>query len=114
VADADTLTLTHAHGLAVMQELRSMGATSSLTMRTRTPMPRKRLQRMLGHLHSKSSTPQGRIETTLNIVWLSGWAPHDTQQKPLPRGSAKTRLATALGTQEITLNEDLSSKDTTP
>lgn len=111
VADTESLTLTHAHGLAVMQDLRHMGATSSLSVRPRKPLPRSRLMRVLDHLHSKSSTPEGRIKTTLSIIWLSGWAPHHAQQKPLKPGSAKTRLAAALGTEEIALKNSVSTKE---
>jgi len=49
--------------------------------------------------------PDGRIRATFEIVWLSGWAPHASQQQPLKPGSAKTRLADALGTREISAGE---------
>jgi len=47
----------------------------------------------------------GRIRATFEIVWLSGWAPHESQQKPLAPGSARRRLADALGTKEIPAGE---------
>jgi hypothetical protein len=47
----------------------------------------------------------GRIRATFEIVWLSGWAPHPSQQQPLRPGSAQTRLADALGTREIPAGE---------
>ena len=47
------------------------------------------------------SDPDGRLRATFEIVWLSGWAPHESQQKPLRPGSAKARLADALGVPEI-------------
>ena len=50
-------------------------------------------------------TPIGRIRATFEIVWLSGWAPHESQQQPLKPGSAKTRLADALRTTEIPAGE---------
>ena len=54
---------------------------------------------------SASPTPDGRIRATFEIVWLSGWAPHESQQKPLRPGSAAHRLADALGTREIPAGE---------
>ena len=45
------------------------------------------------------------MRATFEIVWLSGWAPHESQQKPLRRARRKTRLADALGTQEIPAGE---------
>jgi hypothetical protein len=49
--------------------------------------------------------PDGRVRATFEIVWLSGWAPHDSQQQPLKPGTAKTRLADALRTQEVSAGE---------
>ena len=46
------------------------------------------------------SDPDGRLRATFEILWLSGWAPHESQQKPLRPGSAKARLADALGAAE--------------
>jgi hypothetical protein len=48
----------------------------------------------------KYGEPDGRIPATFEIVNLAGWAPHESQQKPLPRGSAKARLADVLGVTE--------------
>ena len=47
----------------------------------------------------------GRVRATFEIVWLSGWAPHESQQKPLAPGSARTRLADALGARETSAGE---------
>ena len=49
--------------------------------------------------------PDGRLRATFEIAWLSGWAPHDSQQKPLKPGSAAQRLADALGAKEISAGE---------
>jgi hypothetical protein len=84
-----------------MQDLRRMGATNALVDRRRTPLRRSTLLRMAEVYVSRFADPDGRIRATFEIVWLSGWAPHESQQKPLAPGSAKTRLADALGTQEI-------------
>jgi hypothetical protein len=57
--------------------------------------------RMVEIYGQRYSDPDGRMRATFDIVWLSGWAPHASQQKPLQPGSAKTRLADALGTREL-------------
>jgi hypothetical protein len=49
--------------------------------------------------------PDKRLRSTFEVIWLSGWAPHESQQKPLKPGSATTRLADALGTSEISTGE---------
>ena len=54
---------------------------------------------------SASPTPTAACAATFEIVWLSGWAPHESQQQPLAPGSAKTRLADALRTKEIPAGE---------
>jgi hypothetical protein len=51
------------------------------------------------------SDPDGKVRASFDIVWLSGWAPHESQQRPLAPGSAKARLADALGTREISAGE---------
>jgi hypothetical protein len=51
------------------------------------------------------SDPDGRVRATFELIWLSGWAPHESQQKPLRPGSAQTRLADALGVREISTGE---------
>ncbi|MFC6772887.1 hypothetical protein [Methylobacterium gregans] len=51
---------------------------------------------------TRFADPDGRVRATFELLWLSGWVPHESQQKPLRPGSAQARLADALGTQEIT------------
>ena len=47
-------------------------------------------------LRERFADPDGRIRATFDIVWLSGWAPHESQQQPLRPGSAKASLAEAV------------------
>jgi SAM-dependent methyltransferase len=101
VTDIERITVRYADPFALMQDLRRMGATNALVDRRRTPLRRSTLLRMAEVYVSRFADPDGRIRATFEIVWLSGWAPHESQQKPLAPGSAKTRLADALGTQEI-------------
>lgn len=100
VADVDRLTVRYPHAFALMRDLRRMGATNALLERRRKPMRRATLMRMADIYARRFSDADGRLRATFDIVWLSGWAPHDSQQTPLKPGSARTRLADALGTIE--------------
>ena len=100
VTDVDRLTVRYDNAFALMQDLRRMGVTNVLTERRRTPLRRATLMRMAEIYAERFADADGRIRATVEIVWLSGWAPHESQQKPLRPGSAQARLADALGTQE--------------
>jgi SAM-dependent methyltransferase len=100
VTDVDRLTVRYPSVLALMHELRRMGATNPLIDRRRRPLRRATLARMLEIYDERFADPDGRIRATFEIVYLSGWTPHESQQQPLAPGSARTRLADALGTQE--------------
>jgi len=78
-----------------------MGATNALIERRRMPLRCATLKRMVEIYGARFSDPDGRVRATFEIVWLSGWAPHESQQKPLAPGSASARLADALGTREL-------------
>jgi SAM-dependent methyltransferase len=105
VTDIDRVTVRYSSPLALMHDLRRMGATSALTERRRKPLRRATLRRLFEIYAERYADPDGRIRATFEIVWLSGWTPHDSQQKPLQPGSAKTRLADALRTTEISTGE---------
>jgi SAM-dependent methyltransferase len=105
VTDVDRVVVRYASPLELMQDLRRMGATNVLVERRRTPLRRATLRRMMEIYGSRFSDPDGRVRATFEIVWLSGWAPHPSQQKPLQPGSAKVRLADALRTTEISAGE---------
>jgi SAM-dependent methyltransferase len=100
VTDVDRVTVRYASVLALMHDLRRMGATNVLTERRRTPLRRATLARMAEIYQRNFSDPDGRLRATFDIVWLSGWAPDASQQQPLRPGSARTRLADALGVNE--------------
>ena len=76
-----------------------------LVERRRMPLKRATLQRMLEIYAQRFADADGRVRATFEIVWLTGWAPHESQQKPLKPGSATRRLADALGTKEISTGE---------
>jgi SAM-dependent methyltransferase len=105
VTDVDRLTVRYDTVFALMDELRRMGATNALLERRRTPLRRATLMRMARIYQERFADPDGRLRATFEIVWLSGWAPHESQQKALRPGSARARLADALGTAEIPAGE---------
>jgi hypothetical protein len=82
-----------------------MGATNALVERRRTPLRRKTLLRMAEVYGDRFADQDRRLRATFEIIWLSGWAPHESQQQPLKPGSAKARLADALGAREIPAGE---------
>jgi len=100
VADTDRVTVRYADPLRLMADLRGMGETNALMERRRTPMRRATLMRAGEVYREKFGLPDGRVPATFDIVIVTGWAPHESQQKPLRPGSAETRLADALGTVE--------------
>jgi SAM-dependent methyltransferase len=105
VTDIDRLTVRYASPLALMHDLRRMGATNALAERRRVPLRRVTLRRTMEIYGERFADADGRVRATFEIVWLSGWAPHESQQKPLAPGSAKMRLADALGTRETSTGE---------
>lgn len=105
VTDSETVTVRYAHPLALMRDLRAMGATNPLIARRRSPMRRATLLRAIALYCEQFSDPDGRIRATFETLWLSGWAPDPSQQKPLKPGSASKRLADALGVPELKTGE---------
>ena len=101
VTDTDRLTVRYDSAFALMHDLRRMGATNILVDRRRRPLRRATLMRMAEIYAERFADPDGRVRATFEIVWLSGWAPHPSQQQPLKPGSAAARLADALGTREV-------------
>ncbi len=105
VTDIDRITVRYATPFDLMGDLRRMGATNVLADRRRVPLRRATLLHMAEIYAERFADADGRLRATFEIVWLSGWAPHPDQPKPLRPGSAKTRLADALGTREIGAGE---------
>lgn len=96
VTDVDRIVVRYDNAFALMQDLRRMGATNVLNERRRTPSRRATFVRMAQVYAERFADPDGRIRATFDIVWMSGWAPHDSQQKPVKPGSAKMSLADAV------------------
>lgn len=96
VTDVDRVVVRYGSAFALMQDLRRMGAANVLIERRRTPSRRATLLRMAEIYADRFADADGRIRATFDIIWLSGWAPHASQQQPLKPGSAKTSLAEAV------------------
>lgn len=105
VVDSDRLTVRYDSAFALMRDLRGMGASNVLNERRRMPLRRATLARTAELYARRFADADGRLRATFEIVWLSGWAPHESQQKPLKPGSATQRLADALGAREISAGE---------
>jgi SAM-dependent methyltransferase len=100
VADVDRVKVRYGHPIELLRDLRRMGETSVLLDRSRKPLSRRVLTRAMEIYVERFAQADGRVPATFEIVAVTGWAPHDSQQKPLRPGSAKMRLADALGTTE--------------
>ena len=96
VTDVDRIVVRYDSAFALMQDLRRMGATNVLVERRRTPTRRATMLRMAQIYAERFSDGDGRIRATFEVIWLSGWAPHENQPKPLQPGSAEVGLAEAV------------------
>ena len=96
VIDAETYTVRYGNLFALMRDLRGMGMTNALAGRSRKPLTKRFFLKAAELYAERYSDPDGRIRATFSIIYASGWAPHESQQKPLKPGSAKMRLEDAL------------------
>jgi len=97
VVDKDRVSVTYRKLQTLVEDLRDLGLTNTLTARHKKSFP-KGIIKLLETAHPK--TEDSKFKAQFEILWLTGWSPHESQQKPLKPGSAKMRLADALGTQE--------------
>lgn len=100
VVDIDEIVVRYSDMFALLRDLRAMGMTSILADRSRKPVNKQLFLKAAEIYAERFSDPDGRIRASFPVIHLSGWAPHENQQKPLRPGSAKTRLADALKTPE--------------
>ncbi len=105
VADVERTVVRYRDLFSLARDLRMMGATNALVERSRKPMRRDMLAAAMAHYARHFSDPDGKLRATFDIVYLTGWAPHESQQQPLKPGSAKSRLADALGAREESAGE---------
>ena len=100
VADSDHFTITYGDPLKLFAELRAMGETNAQASRPRSFLRRDVLMRAAALYAERFGLDGGRIPATVELISLQGWAPGPGQPKPLRPGSAKVRLADALGVTE--------------
>jgi SAM-dependent methyltransferase len=100
VSDADIVDVAYSDALALMRELRAMGASNVLMDRSRKPLPKSVLARTIEIYAERNARRDGRVAATFEILTMTAWVPHESQQKPLAPGQARMRLADALGTAE--------------
>lgn len=103
--DLDQTTVRYKDALSLMREIKALGLQHSLSARSRRHVTAALLARAAALYEARFSDPDGRIRATVETAWAIGWAPHASQQQPLRPGSAKARLADALKTTEVKLED---------
>lgn len=97
VADSVAVLVRYSSMFGLVADLRAMGATNALIERIRKPSTKRLVSRAAEVYAERFADQDGRVRATFEMIFLSGWAPHESQQKPLPPGTARMRLADALG-----------------
>ncbi len=105
VVDGETIEVTYENIFKLMADLRAMAETNAVLERSKKPVRRATLMRAAELYREKFADHRGRIVASFQIVTLTAWAPHASQQQPLRPGSAKAKLADALSTDEILLGD---------
>ena len=105
VADSDLIEVAYPSALELMRDLRGMGGANALLERTRRPLRRTTLLRAMEIYQERFARPDGRVTASFEILTLTGWSPHTSQQRALRPGSAQSRLADALGVPEVGTGE---------
>jgi len=103
VADSETITVNYSSPLSILSDLRHMGEANALSKRNKSMLGKATLGACLAELDRQRNNA-GKIPIAFNLAFMTGWAPGPDQPRPLRPGSAKARLADALGTQETKLN----------
>ncbi|HEY1709700.1 MAG TPA: methyltransferase domain-containing protein [Rhizomicrobium sp.] len=110
VADVERTTVRYRDFTTLVGDLRAAGETNALAERETKSLPPAVLARALSHYVEMHAEPDGRLRATFDTLYLTGWAPHESQQKPLRPGTAKMRLANALGTVERPAGDTINRK----
>ena len=105
VVDADTITVTYGDMFKLMGDLRAMAETNAVIERRKIPTRRGTFLRAAEIYREHFTDSRGRLTATFQVLTLTAWAPHASQQKPLRPGSATARLADVLKTHEVELGE---------
>lgn len=104
VSDVERLMVRYRDFYALARDLRAHGLTNVLSERSRKFLRRDTLMALLSHYAAQHADPDGKLRARFEILYLTGWSPHDSQQKPLAPGAAKSRLADALGATETVIS----------
>jgi len=104
VSDSERLAVRYRDVFGLARDLRAHGLTNAMSERSRRPLRRATLGALLGH-YGEHHSEDGKLKASFELLYLTGWSPDESQQKPLRPGSAKQRLAQALGTEEHHLKE---------
>ncbi len=100
VVDSDVVTVTYRSLIDLMHDLRGMGQSNILLDRSKRPLSKSIVARAEDIYRRAHADENGKLKATFEILYLTGWAPHESQQKPMRPGTAKARLADALRTKE--------------
>lgn len=105
VADSEVVRISYETPFHLMRDLQGMGASNVLVSRRKKPLRRSTMMRMCEIYADKYSDQDGRVYASFEFICLTGWCPHESQQKPLQPGTASTRLSEALGVTEYSAGE---------
>ncbi len=97
VSDLEHHVVRYGHPISLMEELRQFGASNPLLERPKNFVSRSLLAKAVENYQTQFTDKDGRCRATLDLLWLMGWTPHESQQKPMRPGSAKTSLKDVLG-----------------
>lgn len=106
VADSETIVVSYPDPLRLMADLRGMGEANALMGRRKEMSQRTTLLEAAARYRRRFAAADGRVPATFEIVYLTGWVPHESQPKPLSPGSGVVRLADVLGDNEVPVDED--------
>lgn len=106
VVDTDRLTVRYSNALELVRDLKAHGLSNIMTERHRSLVTPNLMATACAHYGQKFADPDNRVRATFQLIYLTGWSPHESQPKPLRPGSAKTRLADALKVHEKKLPRD--------
>lgn len=104
VVDSEIVTVTYENIFKLLHDLRGMGESNIIAARNKSYAGKEFFMQAAQHYHENYAQADGRIVASFEIIFLLGWAPHESQQKPLRPGSAKNRLADALGSHETKIS----------
>lgn len=111
VADVDDIAVSYPDALKLMADLRGMGEANAVADRRKGFSRRATLLRAAELYAERHAGPDGRLPATFQVIYLTAWAPHESQPQPLAPGSAKTRLSAVLESEERSAGETADPED---